>query len=128
MNRKIKFRGKSSANYEWLFGYLSWYDEEDSGRFINNKLVYSETIGQFTGICDKNGKEIYEGDVLAEEVEKMENGVSIFRNTMYVVFNKFNCSFELSDKRETISHPRTLSEYSIKNLVVIGNIYEGSST
>lgn len=57
--RTIKFRGKSAVNKnKWLFGYLSWYQEENPDRFINDKLVDSETVGQFTGLHDIEGKEI----------------------------------------------------------------------
>ena len=64
--RTIKFRGKSALNGKWLFGYLSWYQEEDSGRFINGKLVDSGTVGQFIGLYDIEGKEIYEGDIVED--------------------------------------------------------------
>lgn len=61
--RTIKFRGKSAVNKnKWLFGYLSWYQDPD--RFINGKLVDFETVGQFTGLHDIEGKEIYEGDIV----------------------------------------------------------------
>lgn len=63
--RTIKFRGKSAVNKnKWLFGYLSQYQEEDPDRFINGKLVDSETVDQFTGLHDIEGKEIYEGDIV----------------------------------------------------------------
>lgn len=62
--RTIKFRGKSALNGKWLFGYLSWYQDPD--RFINGKLVDSETVGQFTGLYDIEGKEIYEGDIVED--------------------------------------------------------------
>ena len=89
MNREIEFRGKRLDNGEWLYGDLMHdnhggcyiYPLDSLGLFAENKVA-NDTVGQFTGLVDKKGVKIFEGDiVLWDRDQKMY--VVVFRNGMF---------------------------------------------
>lgn len=69
--RTIKFRGKRLDNGGWAYGSLAAYPKhhvivtvEDGGRRYSEHIIDPATAGQFTGLKDRDGRDIYDGDIL----------------------------------------------------------------
>lgn len=62
MTRQIKFRGKNRYRKEWLYGNLVQYKDGSFG--IDGVPVETDSVGQFVGVTDEHGNEVFEGDIL----------------------------------------------------------------
>jgi len=123
--RTIKFRGFTDCLVQdkWVYGFLS---EENKIRKTTNLIDYGvdkASIGQFTGLYDKNGKEIYEGDI----VEKAVNNI-ISSHRFKIVYSECFAGFcrLYIKKKGTRDGLISLSEMDVdrEEIKVIGNIYD----
>ena len=126
--REIKFRGKNRYANNWFYGYLTkeknkYYITSDTNSFYE---VIPETIGQFTGLYDKNNTPIYEGDLIKYACGGTEDYV--IQEIDEVFFNNEYGTFEIAinkNKENSEVLGFWLADlYEDSFYQVIGNIYD----
>ena len=134
--REILFRGKRIDNGEWIYGFLSksrnieekpallkpCVDYEEKGVMVSS-IVDPETVGQYTGLTDKNGNKIFEGDIIAYEDETP--GQYEYHDSLFI--NRGVIRFDAGQFYFTNSIAATMDDLLYKGTLdceVIGNIHD----
>ena len=136
--REILFRGKTLATEsKWVEGFYNHIlcgrfmcDEHciqtinEDGRIGQLYNVYDSTVGQFTGLTDKNGKKVFEGDIVkAYVIQNTGMKVRKYTETYVVAYHPKYCYFYLKRKGNNLLFDGNWA-YGVFIEEVVGNIHD----
>ena len=127
--REIMFRGKRTDGKGWMYGYYSFnpttnihWIRTPRTTYWDEDMIAPSTVGQYTGLKDKNGKRIFEGDIVAQNWYDYDEP----RDDSFgkVVFCEYDCSFSVMDVNKDGFMPLGRCGSYHWEVEVIGNIHD----
>ena len=123
---RYKFRGKRIDNGNWAYGYYAVHRMMLTGEmdyFIvvdeqRPQSVDPDTVGQYTGLKDRNGKEIYEGDIVTYRTYARCNE----QRVGMVSWCEYDCGFSV--KRSDNDGLNCFDDHISRGCEIIGNVYQ----